>query len=446
MGKLMRKYKGIDEVAVLEVSLHQIGVRTRARTLAMAEEEQQEASVATTKRRKLNSTSQHFHSNSSYIQLRSQCRRKVMQNSTENICSSCSSDHVLVSHRCSSNGSSELLNENIRSLTDLEDKGHDFENCSPYTERREKKVSKCSQSNDMESTGKPTQENSRHKWTEEKTPTDAELEDFFSAAEKDEKKRFEDKLKKKRPKSLSSMSKLLLRRKALEFLIRSSLKLEISPIVKYTSLTLFAERFFQSITNNNRFTTTEGNWLLQKPLTECNFQLFALISIWISTKIHNTRALSVKTLKSLGDKVIKDQHFTTRDFLEAEVVFLQVINFEIGASSITYIFLEDYLIQFRQLARVGELLNTEACMDIMDLLYETEEMSILYDSPRFLAAAVMVVSYITTVPQQQWEFPILPWVNHITSFDVNDIEELAKNILSHVLKEGCEEADCQVLT
>ncbi|PIA56411.1 hypothetical protein AQUCO_00700617v1 [Aquilegia coerulea] len=189
-----------------------------------------------------------------------------------------------------------------------------------------------------------------------------------------------------------------------------SLKLEISPIVKYTALSLFAERFLQSLTNNKRFKTTERNWLLQKPLRECNFQLFALISIWISTKIHNTRPLSVKTLKSLGDKVIKDQHFTTRDFFEAEVVFLQVINFEIGASSITYVFLEDYLIQFRQLARVGELLNFEACMDIMDLLYETEEMSILYDFPRFLAAAVMVVSYITTVPKQQWEFPILPWV------------------------------------
>ncbi|KAF9597827.1 hypothetical protein IFM89_021912 [Coptis chinensis] len=80
-----------------------------------------------------------------------------------------------------------------------------------------------------------------------------------------------------------------------------------------------------------------------------------------------------------------------------------------GASSITFVFLEQYLNQFRQVARVGELVDFDACMDIMDLLYETEEMSRLYDSPRYLAAAILVVSYIITIPKQQWEFPLLPW-------------------------------------
>lgn len=34
-------------------------------------------------------------------------------------------------------------------------------------------------------------------------------------------------------------------------------------------------------------------------------------------QIHDSRPLSVKTYKSLGDKIISDQHFTARDFLEA---------------------------------------------------------------------------------------------------------------------------------
>lgn len=84
------------------------------------------------------------------------------------------------------------------------------------------------------------------------------------------------------------------------------------------------------------------SWLL-RPLRESNLQLFSLVSIWISSKvgnhnllimgfhcwrrlyvshisclqIHDSQPLSVKSLKLLGDKMIKEQHFTTRDFLEA---------------------------------------------------------------------------------------------------------------------------------
>ncbi|RVW89183.1 Cyclin-J18 [Vitis vinifera] len=156
-----------------------------------------------------------------------------------------------------------------------------------------------------------------------------------------------------------------------------------------------------------------GSWLLQ-PMRESHLQLFALISIWISSKIHDSRPLSMKSLKSLGDGIINEQHFTTRDFLEAEVVLMQVLNFEIGASNIAFVFLEELLIQFKGIAKVGELVNFEACLDIMDLLYEKEETSVLYSSPCSLAASILacsstVASYVITVPRQKWEFPVLPW-------------------------------------
>ncbi|KAL5719364.1 hypothetical protein ACHQM5_012153 [Ranunculus cassubicifolius] len=225
---------------------------------------------------------------------------------------------------------------------------------------------------------------------------------------------------------------LLSRRDLVEFLIQSSLKLGVSPIVKYTSLSLFADRFLPSLilSNNSRY-----NWLLQHPFRESNIQLFALISIWISTKIHNTPPLSVKTFKTLGDEVINDQHFTTRDFVQAEVIFMQAIRFEIGALNTAFFFLQDYVLHFRQLAKVGDLLNFDACMDVIDLLYETDEISAGSHSPSFLAAAVLVVAYIITVPKQQWEFPILPWVKFVTSYEVEDIEELVRNILHHILKQ-----------
>ncbi|KAG8634820.1 hypothetical protein MANES_17G089333v8 [Manihot esculenta] len=205
-----------------------------------------------------------------------------------------------------------------------------------------------------------------------------------------------------------------LRLLAVEFLIESAHRLEATPIVKYTALSLLADRFYPSLSRSVG-QRKMGNWLLQ-PMTQSNLQLFALVSIWISSKIHDSCPLSVKSLKTLGDKSIKEQHFTARDFLEAEVVFLQVLNYEIGAGNIAFVFLEELLAQFRGVAKNGELIDFEACMDIMDLLYEKEETSVLYSSPRTLAASTLVASYVITVPvpTQRWRFPVLPWESSST--------------------------------
>ncbi|XP_065856925.1 cyclin-J18 isoform X2 [Euphorbia lathyris] len=201
-----------------------------------------------------------------------------------------------------------------------------------------------------------------------------------------------------------------LRLPALEFLIESAPLLEVTPVVKYTALSLFAHRFCASLSRFVERLKTE-NWLLQ-PMRESNLQLFALISIWISSKIHDSRPLSVQRLKTLANKSIKEQHFTARDFLDA------VLNYEIGAGNISFTFLEDLLAQFRGVAKVGELVDVEACMDIMDLLYEKEETTNLYSSPHALAASTLVASYVISVPKQRWEFPIIAWVHQNPSSDI----------------------------
>lgn len=48
-------------------------------------------------------------------------------------------------------------------------------------------------------------------------------------------------------------------------------------------------------------------------------------------------------------------------------------------------------VELRGVAKVGELINFEACMEIMDLLYEKEETTFLYRSPRSLAASILVI-------------------------------------------------------
>ncbi|XP_056864594.1 cyclin-J18 isoform X3 [Raphanus sativus] len=199
-----------------------------------------------------------------------------------------------------------------------------------------------------------------------------------------------------------------LRRRLVEFTIQCTTQLELPPIVKYSALSLFFDRFRPSVVRFLQKKKKAEHWLLQ-PLTESNLQLFALVSIWISCKMHCSRGLSVQSLKPLGDKMITEQLFTVRDFLEAELVFLKVLKFEIGTLNIAYTLLDDLFIQFKEVAKVGELLDFEACMDMMDLLYMKEETSVLYRSSTSLAASILVSSYIITVPKQQWDFPILPW-------------------------------------
>ncbi|KAK6160544.1 hypothetical protein DH2020_003925 [Rehmannia glutinosa] len=206
-----------------------------------------------------------------------------------------------------------------------------------------------------------------------------------------------------------------LRSRVIQFLIQSAQLLEVSPMVKYSALSLFADRFYPALSRLEYGKGTE-NWLLH-PIGESNLQLFALVSLWVTSKMHDTPPLSVKNLKSLGDKFIKEQHYTMGDLLEAEIVLMQVLEFGIGTSNITFVLIEELLVQLKLVARVGKRVKFEACMDVMDLLYENEKTSVLYSSPQALAASIVVVVYVVTVPLQRWEFPVLPWGKKTTNVD-----------------------------
>ncbi|XP_043710893.1 cyclin-dependent kinase inhibitor 1-like [Telopea speciosissima] len=207
MGKYMRKCKGIGET-LMEVA--QVGVTTRARTLAMAAAAAEAATATSTggtKRRKVSSGELRF--SSSCVQLQSRRLPVISQENpvspansdnsdqviTEDRCSSPNSDHFQAS-RCSSNGSTEFVNENLGSV-DLEGESECFhiENLTTYSDCRQRRETTPSselrpESGDLESTARPAEANSRCRSTAEKMPTEAEIDEFLTAAEKKEQKRF----------------------------------------------------------------------------------------------------------------------------------------------------------------------------------------------------------------------------------------------------------------
>ncbi|CAM8956410.1 unnamed protein product [Rhodiola kirilowii] len=207
-------------------------------------------------------------------------------------------------------------------------------------------------------------------------------------------------------------------------------------VVKYSAMSLFADRLCNTLSDSRHESGEDiDHWLL-RPLTESSLQLFALISLWISSKMHTSRPVSVKSLKSLGDKMINDQHFTTRDYVEAEVVFMQVLGFEISMMNTPFAHLEDLHHQFIEISKIGEMVNFEVCMDIMDLVYEK---GTRYSDPVIFAASILasalalITSYLITVPKQRHEFPLLQWVVFIASFREDDVLELVEDILKLVL-------------
>ncbi|GAV80688.1 CDI domain-containing protein [Cephalotus follicularis] len=196
------------------MEMPQLGIKTRTRDRAPAVAM---ATITTSipettvKKRKRNDAALRI--SASYIQLRS--RRITLRdsispsleasnaNSSGTVSSPIDERTVSVSC-CSNNGSSQQVNEIIKCI-DLEDKNESVEvETSTYyscreEERRETTPSSelgAEESYDLDSTARPpsmAEENSGVKSTAEKMTTASELEEFFSAAERNIQKQFLDK-------------------------------------------------------------------------------------------------------------------------------------------------------------------------------------------------------------------------------------------------------------
>ncbi|KNA18271.1 hypothetical protein SOVF_072280 [Spinacia oleracea] len=232
----------------------------------------------------------------------------------------------------------------------------------------------------------------------------------------------------------SSSSSPSRRLQAVKFLINCADQLKSSPIVKYSALSLFAHRFIPHL-SSSRYRNTHHHWLLKNPLHFPHLQLFSLISLWISSKTHDSPPLALKTLKSIGDQCIKDQHFTKTDYLDAEILFLQSLNFEVGTmKNSVFLVIQELTLKLKEVARVGEMVSFQVCCDVMDLIYENDDISRMFvESPVYLAAAVVVAVYAMTVPKKMCEFPVVGWVNFVTGCREEDVMWVVKLILQHVV-------------
>ncbi|XP_057860699.2 cyclin-J18 isoform X2 [Cryptomeria japonica] len=219
------------------------------------------------------------------------------------------------------------------------------------------------------------------------------------------------------------------RRAALAFLIHITQELRSRPLTKYTALCFFGDRFLRALPARGRAWENDREIRWIEPCKESNLQLFALISVWIASKIHETRPIYVGSLKSISDELITEQHFTIRDFIEA------TIHFNLRTGNIIFMCLEDLLIQFRNTAVSAKDLKSSVCLDVLDIMYESEDLCSTFLSTDIVAAAaILVVAYILTVPRGRSEFPMIPWLKIVCRCEEEDIETLCERILMSILQ------------
>ncbi|PIN07061.1 hypothetical protein CDL12_20378 [Handroanthus impetiginosus] len=181
MGRYLRKCKELEEgEVVMEKAVEKAAGRKRKMGLG---ESQLSTSSVQLKTRRLDAVTPENSASSS-----------SSRNST---CESVTSDHVLASC-CSSNGSSELAKESSKFL-DLEENDATVDIFATLAgdsldcrDRRETTLLSEVQAEpgELESTARPRVSNSSRRSTAEKMPSEAEIEEFFAAAEKNFQKEF----------------------------------------------------------------------------------------------------------------------------------------------------------------------------------------------------------------------------------------------------------------
>ncbi|XP_021771459.1 cyclin-J18-like [Chenopodium quinoa] len=94
-----------------------------------------------------------------------------------------------------------------------------------------------------------------------------------------------------------------------------------------------------------------------------------------------------------------------------------------------FLVIEELMMKLRKVAKVGEMVSIEVCCDVIDLMYENDEISRMFvESPVYLMATV----YAMKVPKHRCEFPVVGWVNFESGCREEDVMWDVKLILQHV--------------
>uniref|UniRef100_A0A7I4A000 Cyclin N-terminal domain-containing protein n=1 Tax=Physcomitrium patens TaxID=3218 RepID=A0A7I4A000_PHYPA len=129
---------------------------------------------------------------------------------------------------------------------------------------------------------------------------------------------------------------------------------------------------------------------------ETSVQFHSLLSLWIASKLHETPPLSIRKLQNIAKKLIPDHYYTKKDFIDAEIKFLEAIDFDLKTGPLLSTYIEELLSEIRGKSKeIAKLVSLELCLAILDLLYVCED-EILLATPVELTGASILYTYHRT--------------------------------------------------
>uniref|UniRef100_A0A7I3ZZV7 Cyclin N-terminal domain-containing protein n=1 Tax=Physcomitrium patens TaxID=3218 RepID=A0A7I3ZZV7_PHYPA len=131
--------------------------------------------------------------------------------------------------------------------------------------------------------------------------------------------------------------------------------------------------------------------------------------------LHETPPLSIRKLQNIAKKLIPDHYYTKKDFIDAEIKFLEAIDFDLKTGPLLSTYIEELLSEIRGKSKeIAKLVSLELCLAILDLLYVCEDEILLATPVELTGASILVAAYLLVVPITKSNFPILTWCTHLS--------------------------------
>nr|PNR46992.1 hypothetical protein PHYPA_014112 [Physcomitrium patens] len=167
---------------------------------------------------------------------------------------------------------------------------------------------------------------------------------------------------------------------------------------------------------------------------ETSVQFHSLLSLWIASKLHETPPLSIRKLQNIAKKLIPDHYYTKKDFIDAEIKFLEAIDFDLKTGPLLSTYIEELLSEIRGKSKeIAKLVSLELCLAILDLLYVCEDEILLATPVELTGASILVAAYLLVVPITKSNFPILTWLHLSSNTSTGSLKECTRRILKCVL-------------
>ncbi|XP_024539648.1 cyclin-J18-like [Selaginella moellendorffii] len=106
------------------------------------------------------------------------------------------------------------------------------------------------------------------------------------------------------------------------------------------------------------------------------------------------------------------------------------MKFDVRTGTLVSDVASDLLSKLRNTATVGKLVKQSTVFHIIDLLYGDGQFNFASVPSDLSAASILAVAFAISIPDEQCNFPFLPWLTALSRASKREIERMARQIFA----------------